>query len=323
MSDDKKLSVNEFLELHGFTIIKRIGRGGFSDIYKVSWNQYPGRYFAAKVFKTGEHTDKSIYTQYVKEVMALKFLDHPNIIKFYNYLNNRNNYILIFEYYPNGSLTSLLEKQKKIPEKEFKKIARECLEALAACHSRGIVHLDIKPSNLLLDDRMRIILNDFGMATILYHNDQMTKICGSYPFLPPEMLNKQVNDLMKCDIWSLGVTFFTLLAGRLPFENHCKEILFSSIRKNCPVYPKRITPELNEILHKMLCSDPSNRPTALELLESPYFKEKIQQPLPSLFASSSSASFIKNKPKAISYSSSSISLRYQFMVNSRRHKFTD
>jgi 5'-AMP-activated protein kinase catalytic alpha subunit len=150
-----------------------------------------------------------------QEIDALKSLWHPNIVYLYETFIEIEVLFLVFEYCPGGSLASRLH-GGPMPQSELYPICQQLIAAVQACHSHGLAHLDIKPANVLIDKHGRVKLADFGTALIAKGGlSKQTK--GTPAFLPPEILQKPAYDPFKADVWSLGVTIYTLAAGKLPW----------------------------------------------------------------------------------------------------------
>lgn len=176
------------------------------------------------------------------------------------------------EFCPNGSLWDDVKRNGAIDESKFKHMARQCLEAIKTCHESGIAHRDIKPMNILLDENNRIKLCDFGIAEFT-QNRIASRYDGSMAFLPPEVINKQPYNAMKADIWSLGITFYILVSGNIPWEFNGPIELKNKICSDTIIYPTSISTQLVELLAQMLSKNADERPTAASLLKDCYFKE--------------------------------------------------
>lgn len=264
--------VEQALNTEGFTVISEIGRGGFAKVYKVTWDRYPLFEFAAKVFKCVNQRDRDIYGSYVKEITSLKFLDHPNIIKCFKFFEFLDYCVLIFEYCHGGSLHQLIKDQRPLKEKEFIPIAKQCLDALNACHTMNITHRDIKPGNILLDMNNRVKLCDFGLASYITKGQKIHGFTGSLAFLPPEVLRARLYDPVKADIWGLGVTFCYFLTGRIPWNSNSDDSLTNAICNLDPEFPCGISQELKCVLDRMLIKKPECRPSANNLMSLSIFK---------------------------------------------------
>lgn len=180
--------------------------------------------------------------------------------------------VIIMEYCSNGSLADTIGKSGPLDESRFRGVAHQIISALEFCHSNNIAHRDIKTSNILLDERNRLKLCDFGISEIS-DNDCTTRHDGSLPFAAPEMLGMIPYDPKKADIWALGITFYMILTGKLPWDMSCKRAITQDILTFRPYFNGMFSPTLRDLLCKMLCSDPSQRISALEVLKHPFFTQ--------------------------------------------------
>lgn len=317
------IGLKEAIEANGFTIISKIGSGSYADVYKVEWNQYPNHQFAAKVFHLDGHTENSISTSYLQEVLALTNLDNPHIIKFFKYFHVDKAYVLIFEYCSNGSLDEKIKKLGHLKENKFIPIARECLMALSTCHANGISHRDIKPGNILLDSYDHIKFCDFGMSCKLAIGEKSNSICGSYAYLAPEVIFKKPYDPQKTDIWSLGVSFCVLLTGKLPWDVSSMDNMITSIKNATPIYPVGISSPLLKLLRLMLHPIPEERPSAEEILKLPMFEQRSNLPLLASDKNCLTSSSGRNLNISLSGSSRNVMTSRAFLTGRRRRHLSD
>ena len=198
--------------------LETIDHGAFGTVLHVldlSTNQD----MAVKVINKNEirysHLDKM-----KEEVSILRILDHPNIVKFYGYIETYNQLLIKMEYIKYGSLKQWIKKKDKISEEEASIILKKILSAIEYLHSKQICHRDIKPENIMLseeNDLNTIKIIDFGLSAhnfdILINNDY----CGTYIYMAPELIEKKLY-FNSVDMWSIGVLMFMLLnKGKHPF----------------------------------------------------------------------------------------------------------
>ena len=153
----------------------------------------------------------------------LKTLDHPNILKIYEFYQDENAVFIIMEICTGGELFDKIIEQGSLFEQDAGLIIKQLLEGLAYSHKKGIAHRDIKPENILLDilpDGTIIVkIIDWGCAHSFMVNKQkgvkMSKFCGTHQYMAPEVFGKSYDE--KCDVWSAGVVLFILLTGMPPF----------------------------------------------------------------------------------------------------------
>lgn len=264
--------IKETLNVHGFEVIDKIGEGGFAQVFAVRWNQYGNSTFAAKVITMPNKGDEKSMNSFFCEIALLKSIYHKNIIKIYHYFTVGDYLILIMEYCPNGSLWEQIQKNGIMRERVFKIVARQCCEAIQICHENKIAHRDIKPANIMIDENFRIKLCDFGIAQFCC-DQKSCNFKGSLAFVPPEVLTKKPFDPQKADIWALGITFYMLLVGGLPWSYNTSEELMLEIQYAQLEFPPNVPKILIPLINAMCNKDCNKRPTIQEILDHPYFKE--------------------------------------------------
>ncbi|OHT03099.1 hypothetical protein TRFO_29570 [Tritrichomonas foetus] len=196
------------------------------------------------------------------EVNALLKLDHPHIIRMYEYFTEQNYFFVILEYCSKGSLADEVKRNGPIKGHRLITLAQQLIGAVAYAHSQKIAHRDIKPQNILFDNFGRIKLADFGISICKScdHDIIMNYKC-SPAYAAPEVLSLQPHDIFKSDIWSLGVTLFYMASGKLPFIYRDTQQILRDMRTLGPSYPvgQSIPPDLYDIIKKMLTFHPHNR----------------------------------------------------------------
>jgi serine/threonine protein kinase/ssRNA-specific RNase YbeY (16S rRNA maturation enzyme) len=244
-----------------YKIIRKIGAGGFADVYLGEHTQL-GREVAIKILRVAE--DEEMIERFRREARAAAKLSHPNIIDIYDVGDNGEIYYFVMKYIPGDTLASKMRREKKILPGVAIDITKQIVDALSYAHDRGVVHRDIKPANVLLDEFGKPILMDFGIARMAFVG-QLTRtgtLMGTPHYLPPEQpLGKSVDG--RSDIYSLGIMFFEMLAGRVPFHDDAAiALIYKHI--NEPPPPLRdlspeLAPELAQVVHKMIEKQQENR----------------------------------------------------------------
>ena len=259
-----------------FKFLHVIGQGAFSTVFQIV-HTGSNLTFAAKCIRT---QDKGGSKNIVRsEINALKTLYHPNIVKIYDVLEEENFIYIILEHCGSTTMKDKIA-NGPIPYKQLIHFMYQCLKAVSCCHAHGVAHRDIKPANIFVKSDGRIILGDFGLSKISYQ--QSSEFCGSLPFLPPEMIKHKVHDPMKADIWSLGVTFYAMAYGVLPWSlstSSSMEIFKDKIANCQCTFMRTINGTVIEIIQSMMKIDPNERPTADELLRNPIFTQNSKIPI--------------------------------------------
>ena len=216
------------------------------------------------------------------EIEILKTLDHPDIVRIIESFNTKNSYILITEYCEGGELFDQVRNQ--LSETQIAVIFRQLLSGLAYLHSNNIVHRDLKLENILIheiekskttgEDLFDIKIIDFGTARIFDKNRKPQSIVGSSYYIAPEVLRQKYNK--ECDLWSVGVILYMFIVGHAPFDGCDDEEITNNIHKG--VYSKsdrrwiKASNEVKDLIQKLLTYRPSQRLTAMQALNHPWFK---------------------------------------------------
>lgn len=300
---ERKELIREQLSLNGYDLLDPIGNGGFATCYTIRSRKYE-QIFVAKVMDIKRKADESMPRSFHAEIDSLVNIIHPNVINIFNYFICEAGLILILEYCPGGTLTEYIKNNGPIQPPKIFYYCKQLLSALQAIHTAQISHHDIKPSNILLDQYNRPKLADFGLARHIKEGFS-NKIVGSLPFMPPEAFKKEPYDEFKADIWSLGVTFYVMGAGILPWSVANKSDFIRQISAGYIDYSclKFFDPMFNELLRCMLEPNPLGRATVEEILKMKLFKKRnsdveIFKPNPGTTVSLSQLPSLKPLPEA-------------------------
>lgn len=247
-----------------FEIDKIIGRGGNGNVYRAI-DLDSKQPVAIKSLKSDILLEEpTLLARFLQEAELLRQLNHPNIIKIIENVHEGDEYFLVMDYVEGGSLKDLLAKTPQLPVEQVLQIGLDIADALTRAHRLKIIHRDIKPSNILVDKQGRPYLTDFGVARIA-DSGIITKtgdLIGTTAYLSPEVLTGETAD-PRADIWSLGIVFFEMMAGRRPFDEEQQvAILVSILNKPLPDL-QRLRPdapsELVQLITQMLEKDRDKR----------------------------------------------------------------
>lgn len=260
-----------------YTFCSKLGEGAYGTVC-IGIHKATNQKRAIKTIQKNSVTDDlKEKAQFFNEVDTLKQSDHPNIVKLYEFYEDKENYHLVMEHITGGELFDYIVKSKRLSEAIAANILKQLLSAVAYCHSKNIVHRDLKPENLLLEKEgpdaiLKII--DFGTSAILNPTVQMTHKYGTIYYIAPEVLSKRYNE--KCDLWSCGVILYILLSGKPPFYGREDKDILRSILKGYyslqgPQWEK-VSNEAKSLITKMLELNPETRISAEQALNHPWIK---------------------------------------------------
>ena len=205
--------------IRDYKIVKKLGEGGMGTVY-LAEDIMLERKVALKVLNPVLTKDSTFTERFRHEAKIQASLIHPNIVALYNYFRESDNYCMVMENVEGDTLKHLISSTGPMPEQRAIWILNQLLEAVGFAHKKGIIHRDIKPSNILItkDDNVKIL--DFGIAKIL-QDKGLTKTgtkMGTVYYMSPEQI-KAVKDIdHSTDIYSLGITLYEMLSGRVPFN---------------------------------------------------------------------------------------------------------
>jgi serine/threonine protein kinase len=256
------------MQLDEYRLESLLGRGGMARVYRavdVNLN----RAAAIKVIDIPHRADGEYVQRFKREALAIAQLDHPHIVRLYRYGEVQTGpegdsvLYMAMQFIEGSDLQFVLRSYRKDGEliewEEAVRIIREVCSALDAAHSRGIIHRDVKPSNIMLDTRARAILTDFGLAML---STQATRgeVFGSPAYIPPEQAVSSAKAVPQSDLYSVGVILYEMLTGVLPFTA-AEPLELALMHMNQPVpSPRKIRPEISEELEAVMLKALSKQP---------------------------------------------------------------
>lgn len=199
-----------------YEIIGKIGTGGMSDVYK-AMDLTLGRNVAIKVLKPEYSEDLNFVTKFRTEAQSAAGLEHPNIVNIYDVGSERGMHYIVMEYIEGITLKTYIEKKGQLSFKEAVSISIQVGRGIEAAHSKGIIHRDIKPQNIIISTEGKVKVTDFGIARAVNSNTISSDVMGSVHYSSPEQARNGFVD-GKSDIYSLGIVMYEMVTGRVPFD---------------------------------------------------------------------------------------------------------
>lgn len=242
----------------------RLGEGSFSKVKLVSHRNNPNKLYAMKTITKKNEKERSLIFKEIKLHMSL---NHPNIIKFEDYLEEKNEVYIFLEYAPNGDLFTQINRNKHSHSELLKFFYQTCL-AIRYIHSKSIMHRDLKPENILMDENMNVKICDFGWSTEYFENVSRETLCGTFEYMAPEVILRQ-KQTKKTDIWALGILLYELFHGNAPFRGNRMDAILEQITQNRILFKKNVDPEIKDLIVKILKFYPQDRPTIEQIFEHP------------------------------------------------------
>lgn len=262
-----------------YKIIKLIGKGNFGKVYRAV-SVLTGKEVAIKKFEKADIQNDQAKQRIFQEAGNMKRLSHHNIAKLYEVFENRASIFYVMEYATEGDLLNLIETRGPLDEDSARFIAVQIVHGLKHCHSKGVLHRDIKLDNILLSDNFVVKICDFGISKLVKKGEVMTEDSGTAVYIAPEVITGKGYSGFQSDIWSLGVTLYIVLTGRMPFKppaNQSSEVLHQLIKKGEFTFPENIplSPDVQDLIKQMLCVNPEKRITVDQIMKHPWFNRKI------------------------------------------------
>jgi len=286
-----------------YELVERIGRGGMAEVYK-AFHRSLDRYVALKVLHSFLSDDPEFKDRFEREAKNIAKLRHNNIVQVYDFdfEPGVDLFYMVMEYIGGPTLRNLLLQTEpaRLPVEETIRISRSLASALAYAHDNDMIHRDIKPGNIMLDEDKRVVLTDFGIAKIV-SGQQLTAsgtMLGTPAYMAPEQGLGQPGD-HRADIYSLGVVMYQLTIGRPPFQADTPiALVLKHVNDPLPplsTFTTDLPKGLERIIYRSLAKDPEERfqsaQDMVELLNDLEAAEKIKLP-----SSTGEADFTVHRP---------------------------
>ncbi|XP_033178660.1 calcium/calmodulin-dependent protein kinase type II alpha chain isoform X36 [Bombus vosnesenskii] len=262
-----------------YDLKEELGKGAFSVVRRCV-QKSTGHEFAAKIINTKKLTARD-FQKLEREARICRKLQHPNIVRLHDSIQEENHHYLVFDLVTGGELFEDIVAREFYSEADASHCIQQILESVHHCHHNGVVHRDLKPENLLLASKAKgaaVKLADFGLAIEVQGEAQAWfGFAGTPGYLSPEVLKKEPYG-KPVDIWACGVILYILLVGYPPFWDEDQHRLYAQIKAGSYDYPSpewdTVTPEAKNLINQMLTVNPSKRITASEALKHPWICQR-------------------------------------------------
>ncbi|WP_154224221.1 serine/threonine-protein kinase [Marinicella rhabdoformis] len=247
-----------------YEVVSELGRGGMGVVYK-AWEPSLNRHVAIKAL--GEHllSDEALIERFTREAKSMAAINHPNVIQVYFIGKEEGQPYFAMEFINGMSLDELLKGQKALNILHAKEILRQSCAGLSVAHAADLVHRDIKPANLMICEDGTVKVVDFGIAQTREYGDKLTntgEFVGTPGYLSPEVCTGLDVD-SRSDIFALGIVFYEMLAGKVPFENDSPlGLMLEVVQADIPdirAINKKVDKKTSYILEKMIAKNPDER----------------------------------------------------------------
>jgi serine/threonine-protein kinase len=251
-------------QLDHYRIDSLVARSGMATIFRAI-DTRTGRAVAIKIPHPEMEGDPLLFDRFNREDEIGKKLDHPGVIKVLNDEERGQRY-MVLEWVDGRLLRQILNEAKMLPPERAIKITVGICKALDYIHSQGVVHRDLKPENIMVDAEDRTKLIDFGIAANAGSRRltfaKLTQAMGTPDYISPEQVKGKRGDA-RSDIYALGIMFYEMLTGKVPFTGPNPFVIMNERLINHPIPPREVnpavTPELQEIIYRALERDPKKR----------------------------------------------------------------
>ncbi len=251
--------------IDSYQILDVLGRGGMGIVYRAK-DLMLDKDVAVKMMDARLDPEGRLLKRFQEEARSLAHLQHPNIVAVYTLRESQLGLCIVMEFVKGRNLSDIIKEVGPLPLNRFKKIFLQCLNALDHAHTEGIIHRDIKPSNIMLTDQDVVKITDFGLAKRLDPTPNASTVLagGTLYYSPPEQLDSLANVDYRGDIYSLGMTMYEALTGKIPFADTASDFrIRQAIVEGKIPSPETLRPDLPEdlvqLVMKAIHKDPAKR----------------------------------------------------------------
>ncbi len=241
-----------------YEMIEKIGSGGMADVYKAKDHKL-NRLVAVKVLKHEFSVDATFVKKFRVEAQSAAGLSHPNVVNVYDVGEENGIHYIVMELVQGITLKKYIEMKGKLDIKEALNISVQIASGLQAAHDNRIIHRDIKPQNIIMSRDGKVKVTDFGIAKVADSTTVTTNAAGSVHYISPEQARGGYSDA-KSDIYSLGITMYEMLTGKVPFEGETNVAVALLHIQGEMVPPRRLEPSIPRSFEKIILKCTQKKP---------------------------------------------------------------
>ena len=255
-----------------YRIGRLLGKGAFGKV-NLGMHKLTGKMVAIKSISKKYLTDETSKKKVMQEFSILKLMRHSSIIRLYETFESKKHILFIIELCAGGDLLNYVRKRRKLKETIAKSVFQQLIDGLIYCHSKGILHRDIKLDNVLLNAVGDLKICDFGVSKSLKKGEKAFEQCGTPAYIAPEILLGKGYEGYAVDIWSAGVALYAMLYGTVPFKGSDMKALQRLIISGQYTLKENISSDARDLLKHMLEVDPNKRISENDILSHPWLQK--------------------------------------------------
>ncbi len=241
-----------------YEILEKIGSGGMSDVYKAKCHKL-NRFVAIKVLKTEYSPDATFVKKFRVEAQSAAGLSHPNIVNVYDVGEDNGIHYIVMELVQGITLKEYIDMKGRLDIKEALNISVQIASGLSAAHDNRIIHRDVKPQNIIMSKDGKVKVTDFGIAKAADSTTVTTNAAGTVYYISPEQARGGYSDV-KSDIYSLGITMYEMITGRVPFEGETNVAVALLHIQGEMTPPRELVPSIPRSYEKIILKCTQKKP---------------------------------------------------------------
>lgn len=237
--------------------------------------RHPPTPVALKVITRNKATEGPKFNHQLKtEITAMQMVKHPNVVRCYEVIATKSKVYIVSELVTGGDMFDRIVRAGRLSEKEALWYFRQLVAAVDHCHKHGIWHRDLKPENMLIDHYDNVKITDFGLSSLSDSDQKLDTVCGSPSYVAPEVLRGRGYDGRMADIWSMGCILYSMLTGRLPFDDQVGAVeLYKRMYNNDFCFPESTPADAQKFIRRILTFHPHDRLSLSQMKRHPYFNK--------------------------------------------------